>query len=587
MVMKNKKKYQDILKFIGIIALLVVVNFVASKKYVRLDLTADKRFTLTDATVNLVTKLDDVVEFKVYLTGDNLPAKFVEFKEQVRSRLEEFRNLNPDNIEYEFIDPYAVENHEDFIRELTQKGLQYTNVSEKTENGTNQVYIVPGVMVYYKGRNYPVNFLNTEITANHIEVLNKSIQSLEHNLTTAIRILKKSKKDYKVVGFLQGHGELDGRYINDLANSLSDYYMAGPVMLTDTNGAVQLNALDGVDALVIAKPRNQEDLDAINNIKRQYFSAAENIDDKMLSEEEKFVIDQFIMRGGVTVWMIDQVKAEMDSLRVTNIFPAMINKLNTEEMLYNYGVRINNNLVEDAICAPITMQVGKYGNKPDYKQVQWVYFPMITTNNEHITTTNLDPIKLNFANTIDTIPTPGTNKTILLSTSENCKIVKAPVRVGFDVAINGADKSFNQGKKPVAVLLEGTFNSYYKNRIPPFANVIGKNESKVTKMLVISDGDIAKNEFVKGQPLPLGADMENRLYFDNKKFLLNAFNYLLGDEDIIQARSKKIQMRLLNRAMVHEKGNQIKAVNIAVPLAFIVIFGLLYNAFRTRKYARK
>ncbi len=585
--MKNKKKYQDILKFVGIIALLIIVNFVASKKYVRLDLTADKRFTLTDATVNLVTKLDDVVEFKVYLTGDNLPAKFVEFKEQVRSRLEEFRNLNPDNIEYEFIDPYAVENHEDFIRELTQKGLQYTNVSEKTENGTNQVYIVPGVMVYYKGRNYPVNFLNTEITANHIEVLNKSIQSLEHNLTTAIRILKKSKKDYKVVGFLQGHGELDGRYINDLANSLSDYYMAGPVMLTDTNGKVQLNALDGVDALVIAKPRNQEDLDAINNIKRQYFSAAENIDDKMLSEEEKFVIDQFIMRGGVTVWMIDQVKAEMDSLRVTNIFPAMINKLNTEEMLYNYGVRINNNLVEDAICAPITMQVGKYGNKPDYKQVQWVYFPMITTNNEHITTTNLDPIKLNFANTIDTIPTLGTNKTILLTTSENSKIVKAPVRVGFDVAINGADKSFNQGKKPVAVLLEGTFNSYYKNRIPPLANVVGKNESKTTKMLVISDGDIAKNEFVKGQPLPLGADMENRLYFDNKKFLLNAFNYLLGDEDIIQARSKKIQMRLLNRAVVHEKGNQIKAINIAVPLAFIVIFGLLYNAFRTRKYARK
>ncbi len=585
--MKNKKKYQDILKFVGIIALLIIVNFVASKKYVRLDLTADKRFTLTDATVNLVTKLDDVVEFKVYLTGDNLPAKFVEFKEQVRSRLEEFRNLNPDNIEYEFIDPYAVENHEDFIRELTQKGLQYTNVSEKTENGTNQVYIVPGVMVYYKGRNYPVNFLNTEITANHIEVLNKSIQSLEHNLTTAIRILKKSKKDYKVVGFLQGHGELDGRYINDLANSLSDYYMSGPVMLTDTNGKVQLNALDGVDALVIAKPRNQEDLDAINNIKRQYFSAAENIDDKMLSEEEKFVIDQFIMRGGVTVWMIDQVKAEMDSLRVTNIFPAMINKLNTEEMLYNYGVRINNNLVEDAICAPITMQVGKYGNKPDYKQVQWVYFPMITTNNEHITTTNLDPIKLNFANTIDTIPTLGTNKTILLTTSENSKIVKAPVRVGFDVAINGADKSFNQGKKPVAVLLEGTFNSYYKNRIPPFANVVGKNESKTTKMLVISDGDIAKNEFVKGQPLPLGADMENRLYFDNKKFLLNAFNYLLGDEDIIQARSKKIQMRLLNRAVVHEKGNQIKAINIAVPLAFIVIFGLLYNAFRTRKYARK
>ncbi len=585
--MKNKRKNSDIIKFIAAIAILVVVNFIATKKYVRLDLTADKRFTLTDATVNLISNLDDVVEFKVYLTGDNLPSKFVEFREQIKGRLEEFRNINPDNIEYEFIDPYSVENHEEFIRDLTQKGLQYTNVSEKTENGTKQVYIVPGVMVYYKGKNYPVNVLNTEIVGNHIEALNKSMQNLEHNLTTAIRILKKAKKDYKVVGFLQGHGELDGRYVNDIAMALSDYYMTGPVMLTDTNGIVQKDALDEIDALVIAKPRNQDDLNVLNAINRQYFPNDKNIDAKMLSEEEKFVIDQFIMRGGVTVWMIDQVKAEMDSLRVSNLFPAMINKLNTEEMLYNYGIRINNNIIEDALCAPITMQVGKFGKDDNYKQMQWVYFPIIATDNENVITTNLDPIKLKFASTIDTIPTPGTSKTILLTTSENSKIVRAPVRVSFDAAINGPDSSFNDGKKPVAVLLEGVFNSYYKNRIAPFGNALKKDLSKPTKMLVISDGDIAKNDFVRGQPMPLGADPENRLYFDNKKFLLNAFNYLMGDEDIIQARSKKIQMRLLNKATIREKGNQVKAVNIGVPLVFIVIFGFLYNAVRTRKYARK
>ena len=268
--MKNKRKNSDILKFLAIVAILIVVNFIATKKYVRLDLTADKRFTLTDATVNLISNLDDVVEFKVYLTGDNLPSKFVEFREQIKGRLEEFRNINPDNIEYEFIDPYSVENHEEFIRDLTQKGLQYTNVSEKTENGTKQVYIVPGVMVYYKGKNYPVNVLNTEIVGNHIEALNKSMQNLEHNLTTAIRILKKAKKDYKVVGFLQGHGELDGRYVNDIAMALSDYYMTGPVMLTDTNGIVQKDALDEIDALVIAKPRNQDDLNVLNAITVSY-----------------------------------------------------------------------------------------------------------------------------------------------------------------------------------------------------------------------------------------------------------------------------------------------------------------------------
>ncbi len=546
-------------------AVLFLVNFIATKKYFRIDLTADERFTMTESTNALIKKLDDVVEFKVYLSGDNLPAKFVEFREEIKSRLEEFRGLNPNNIEYEFIDPYSVEKPEEFIKSLTEKGLQYTNVEEKTENGVKQVYVVPGVMVYYKGKELPVNLLRLDITAPHIQVLNKSIESLEHELTKAIRMLKTERK--KNVGFLQGHGELDGLQVFDLAHALSDYYNVGPVNLIDTSGYLDTHILDVLDVLVIAKP---------------IFP---------FSKEELYVMDQFVMRGGITVWMIDQVHAEMDSLKYTNFFPAMTNQINTEDFLYHYGARINNNLIEDLQCAPIQIQVGKYGNQPSFKPIPWFYSPLITTENKHIITTNLDPLKLIFASSIDTIPSPGIKKTILLSSSENTKLVSIPVRVSFDAAINGPDKKqFNAGKKAVAVLLEGKFTSYYKNRIPPKVNnrptILQGKEGKI---IVISDGDIGRNEIKGGaqpEPLPLGADRNNNFYFDNKKFLLNTFNYLCGDEEVIPARSKKIEMRLLDKGRIKGQERKIQILNIALPLAFIIVFGLIYNFIRVRKYAK-
>ena len=563
--MKNKKKYRDLLSFAAVIAVLFLLNFIAAKKYFRIDLTADKRFTMTDASTTLIKKLDDVVEFKVYLSGDNLPAKFVEFREEIKSRLEEFRSLNSENIEYEFIDPYNVEKPEEFIKTLTEKGLQYTNVEEKTENGVQQVYVVPGVVVYYKGREMPVNLLRLDITAPHIQVLNKSIEAIEHELTQAIRMLQTERK--KNVGFLQGHGELDGLQVYDLAHSLSDYYNVGPVNLIDSAGYLDTHIMDLLNVLVIAKPLYP------------------------FTKEELYVIDQFIMRGGITVWMMDQVHAEMDSLKYSNYFPAMTNNVGTEDFLYHYGVRINNNLVEDLQCAPIQIQVGKYGNQPSFKPIPWFYSPLITTENTHIITTNLDPLKLIFASSIDTIPSAAIKKTILLSTSENTKLVSIPVRVSFDAAINGPDKKqFKAGKKALAVLLEGKFTSYYSNRIAPqLGNRKTILNGKAGKMVVISDGDIARNEIQGGaqpQPMPLGSDRNNNFYFDNKKFLLNTFNYLCGDQDVIPARSKKIEMRLLNKGVFKGEERKIQILNIALPLGFIVMFGLIYNWIRIRKYTR-
>ncbi len=556
-----KRKYKDIGRFLGIIALLFLINFVASKKYFRVDLTQDKRFTLTDATVNLIQNLNDVVEFKVYLDGKNLPAKYVEFREEIKSKLEEFRNLNPDNIEYEFIDPHAVEHPEEFISDLRKKGLLFTNDVEKTESGVNQIQVIPGLMIYYKGAPFPVNLLKSSI--------GKSIESIEYELVSSIKILSTPPQKKKNIGLLQGHGELFPEEIGDLSGSIFQFYNPAIVRLTDSTGRIFMDYIDQTDVLLIAKPLIP------------------------FSNAEIFVLDQFVMRGGKIIWMIDQVSADADSLRNSNFFIADIRRLNIEELLYHYGVRINNTLLQDVQCSLIPAQVGVEANRePKLQLVPWFYSPIVTSENNHIINTNIDPVKLNFASTIDTIPSAHIKKTILLSSSNYSKVLKAPYRVSMEASVfaaqNGLDKkTFKDGSKPLAVLLEGSFDSYFKNRITP-GNMPFIKSSKETQMIVISDGDIARNDFNpnNGHMEPLGMDKYLNYLFDNKKFLLNSLNYLTNDADIIPARCKRIEMRLLNKTEVKENKRKIQILNIALPLAFLALFGLLYNWIRVRKYAR-
>ena len=563
MVKKKTLKYKNILTFLIALGVIFAVNFIASKKYARIDLTEDDRFTLTEASENVVKKLEDVVEFKVYLEGENLPAKYVEFREEIKSRLEEFRNLNPENIEYEFIDPHAAENPEEFVASLRKKGLLFTNDVEKTENGVNQIQIIPGIIVYYKGKSYPINLLKSDIR--------KSIESIEYELVAAIKILTTTFQNRKNVGLLQGHGELFPEEVGDLSSSIVQFYNPAIVRLRDSVGRVDVKNLFLSDILIIAKPIAP------------------------FSEGEIYALDQYVMRGGKIIWMLDQVSADEDSLRDRNFFVATINKLNTEDLLYHYGVRVNNNLLQDLQCSVINATVGVEANgQPKNQLIPWFYAAVLNSQNNHIINKNIDPIRLNFANTIDTIPSSGITKTVLLSSSSSSKILKAPVRVGIDASVKalqeGVDKlQFKDTQKPIAVLLEGSFDSYYKNRIPPSAPFEFIPKSKNSKMIVISDGDIARNRVnpYTGAVEPLGMDRKAQYFFDNKKFLMNALNYLSGDDDLIPARCKRIEIRLLNRGLVKEKKKLIQGITVGVPVLLIILSGLVYNFLRTRKYTRK
>jgi len=565
MVKKKSLKYKNILTFLIALGVILAVNFIASKKYARIDLTEDDRFTLTEASENVVKKLDDVVEFKVYLEGENLPAKYVEFREEIKSRLEEFRNLNPEFVEYEFIDPHAAENPDEFVASLRKKGLLFTNDVEKTENGVNQIQIIPGILVYYKGKSYPINLLKSDIR--------KSIESIEYELVAAIKILTTTFQNRKNVGLLQGHGELFPEEVADLSSSIVQFYNPAIVRLRDSMGRVDIKNLFLSDILIIAKPDPRAPF----------------------SEGEIYALDQYVMRGGKIIWMLDQVSADEDSLRDRSFFVANINKLGTEDLLYHYGVRVNNNLLQDLQCSVINATVGVEANgQPKNQLIPWFYAAVVNSQNNHIINKNIDPIRLNFANTIDTIPSAGITKTVLLASSNSSKILKAPVRVGIDGSVKalqeGVDKTqFKDSQKPIAVLLEGSFDSYYKNRIPPAAPFEFIKKSQKSKMIVISDGDIARNKVnpYTGAFEPLGMDRKAQYFFDNKKFLMNALNYLSGDEDLIPARCKRIEIRLLDRGLIKEKKKLIQAVNVLIPVLLIVIAGLLYNFLRTRKYTRK
>ncbi len=561
MVKKKSIKRKEIGLFLLSLGAIFLLNFVANKKYFRLDLTQDKRFTLTDATKSVITKLNDVVEFKVYLHGNNLPVKYVEFKEEIQNRLTEIRNLNPNNIEFEFIDPYAAEDPAEFVKSLRKQGLRFTNDVEKTENGVNQIQVIPGMMIYYKGKSLPVNLLKSDIT--------KSIESIEYELVSTIKILSNGSKNRKNVGLLQGHGELFPEEIGDLSSEIIKFYNPALIRLRDSTGKLDVSNLFQSDILIIAKPVAP------------------------FSQDEVFAIDQYVMRGGKIIWMLDQVAADEDSLRDKNFFIANINHFNIEDLLYNYGVRVNANVVQDMQCSLINAQVGVEANGEKKNQViPWFYSPIVSSLNNHIINYNLDPVKMNFANTIDTIPSPGVTKTVLLTTSMNTKIVKAPVRVGIDFSVNalqnGVDKKlFNEHGKPLAVLLEGNFSSYFKNRIvDPNIQVIKR--SVENKMLVISDGDLARNKInpYDGRVEPLGMDKFLRYQFDNKKFLLNALNYLSGDEDMIPARCKRIQMRLLDKGKIKENKKMIQIVNVGSPVVVIILFGIVYTFIRRRKYTK-
>ncbi|MCF8342999.1 MAG: gliding motility-associated ABC transporter substrate-binding protein GldG [Bacteroidales bacterium] len=573
---KNIKQNNIIQLLLGLV-IIVLVNIIGSYVFTRIDLTSEKRYSLSDETKELLRDLDDYVFFRVYLEGD-FPAGFKRLRNATKEMLDEFRAYT-DYIDYEFINPSAADDpkeRQSTYQLLVESGLQPTDLQVKTGEGQSSRIIFPGALVTYKAEEIPVELLKTQFGLPSEAQLNNSIQFLEFNLSNTIKKLTQGQKPK--VAYMEGHGELGPDETADLMATLAADYAVERIApegrlnsLTEriARDTADTRILNKYDAIIIAKP------------------------DSTFSEQDKFIIDQSIMRGGKVLWLIDPVLADMDSIQNQESTVGIAKKLKLEDQLFRYGIRLNNDLVLDLNALPIPLVVGQMGDQPQIELFPWYYFPILTPVSDHPIVKNLNVIKTEFVSSIDTIAVPGIKKTILLKTSPYSRTVNTPVFISLRMISEEPDEKLYRGPaQPVAVLLEGEFKSLYQNRIPPeIANDkdIGFLEkSRPTSMVVVSDGDLVKNQFRTGSgyPLPLGYDKYTRRTFGNKEFVMNALAYLIDERGLISIRSKELTIRMLDKTRVSENELFIQIANVSVPIILIIIYGLISNYFRKRKYGR-
>jgi len=573
---QNRSRKQRSLRnlFLGILVLFLI-NALVSKVYLRFDLTAEKRYTLSEGTIKMLKQLDDYAYFKVYLEGD-FPSGFKKLRNETRDMLEEFKAYSP-YIEYDFINPSAIgdkQKREDLIQNLIDKGLQPTNLHVNKKEGSSQLLIFPGLILNYKGREIPVDLLKTQRGASPERVINTSIESLEYNLASALFALLETEKP--TVAFLDGHGELQGAFIADIAQSLSKYYRLGSLRIDGRMSS--LFAVDSVSHAILDKP-------AISAL-----IIAQPI--KAFSEADKYVIDQYIMYGGKVFWLIDPVLADMDSLRTSNQSIAIKNELNLEDQLFKYGVRLNADLLLDLNARSIPIVTGMLGNQPQQELLPWFFFPVLTVQSQHPIVRNLNAMMTEFPSTLDTVNSDALKKTVLLQSSPYSRVLPTPAIIDLTMLEKNPDAAdYQKPAQAVALLLEGKFKSLFANRIPPllkdnFKRPLKKDNSERNAMLVCSDGDLIKNQLHYNQhyPLPLGYDQFTQQSFGNKDFIINALNYLTEENGLIAIRSREIKMRMLDKNKVEEHLIFIQILNVFLPLFLILLLGLFLYYYRRNKY---
>lgn len=575
---KRNIKSRLLLQFLFVIVIIISVNYISSIVYTRFDLTSEKRYTLSDETMEIVKNLDDIVYFKIYLEGD-FPAGFKRLRKETMEILDEFRAYNK-NIQYEFINPSGssdLEERNDTYRILVQQGLNPTNLQVKTNSGIDQQVIFPGAIINYRDKEIPVELLDAQINTPPELVLNNSIQALEFKFANAIHKLTIRQK-HNIV-FIEGHGELDKMETFDISQAFSKDYAMGRLTINgQIDALVSRRLVDSTNQKYVIKPK---------------FSAIIIAGpESTFDGKDRFIIDQYIMYGGKVLWLIDPLNASMDSIQGSESTVATEKPLDLQSQLFTYGVKLNNDLVTDLIALSIPLRTGQVGNKPRIDFFTWYYFPLITPVSQHPIVRNLNAIKTQFVSSIDTV-LGGVSKTILLQTSPYSRTLKAPAVINLAITRQNPDERLYVGPpKSIAVLLEGEFLSDFRNRIPPeIANnkEIGfKGVSKRTSMIIISDGDIIRNQFhiPEGYPLPLGYDQFTRETYGNKAFILNAMSYLVDGPGLISSRSKEMRLRMLDKTKINNNKIFWQSFNLVAPLLLILVLAVLMIWTRKRKYSR-
>jgi gliding-associated putative ABC transporter substrate-binding component GldG len=502
---------------------------------------------------------------KVYITGD-LPAGFKRLENATRDLLNEFRSIAGNNVQYEFEDPLLNKSPEEkkkIYEEMAAEGLQPTNVQTSKSDAYSEKIILPGATVFYRGKETTINLLLNDNGVTAQKALNNSVARLESKFITAIKKLDMDERER--IGLIRGQGDAPLYKLYDFLNALNEFYQIDTLNIHQTTYIPSK-----YKSIIIAKPT------------------------KAFTEQTKFIIDQYIMNGGTVLWLLDNMRAGSDSVLNKASFLALDMGLNLDDQLFTYGVRLNPNLLMDLQCNPVPLLVNYINNQPEFRLFPCYYYPVFTPYLNHIINKEIDAVQSEFVSTLDTATNPEIKKTVLLCTSRRAKTAYSPWQVDFRILKHKPDESgFNKSFLPVAVLLEGSFTSVFKNRLQPdFERILRDSlkqnfltKSVNTRMIVISDGDIALNEYnTQGRPYTLGYFKYTQDFFSNKNFLLNCIDYLTNRQDRILTRAKDIKLRLLDVEKVKAQKLRWQLINVAVPVLLIILFGIGYAFVRIRRY---
>lgn len=557
-------KTKSWLQFLTASGVIFLIAALSSMVNIRLDLTEDKRFTLSDPTIKVLTELENDIYIQVYLYGE-IPIPLKRMRRSVNELLEEFRIASGRKIDYEFINPSDgkdIKQRQTQYQALINKGLAPVNIqSGDTEGGSIQKIIFPGMIVNYNGIEVPVNFLKNNPSIPYEQNILHSIEGLEYEMIQTIATVS-SDTIYKVA-FIEGHSEISEIETADITFNLAKFFTIDRGTIDGKPGV-----LDNYSAIIIAGPETE------------------------FTEPDKFVLDQYIMNGGKVLWLIDAVSVNSDSLAYGET-AGLYRTLNIEDQLFRYGARVNAEIVQDLECMMIRLKVST-GSQQQYVPVPWVYYPLLIPSPEHPITRNLNRIKGEFTGYLDTVGLDSKiRKKVLLTTSDLSRTISPPVLITLKEAeITHDVKEFNKPRLPVAVLLEGVFPSAFRNRmtgnLPVDKNFKTQDESISTKMIVIADGDIIRNEVkrtgLKETPLTLGQDKYTGQVFGNRDFLVNCLNYLVDDNGLMELRSRELKLRMLNKSMIKSGRLKWQIINIVSPVLIVVIAGLLFSYIRRRIY---
>jgi gliding-associated putative ABC transporter substrate-binding component GldG len=553
------------LRSVGItIIIVLILNTIGSFFFYRFDLTKDKRYTLSPTSLQILEQVKNPLYIKVYMQGE-LPSEFKRLQLETRQMLEEFQGYNS-NIVFEFIDPLEDEAKSmDNIKELYRKGLTPINISVDDKGKQSQAMVFPWAIAVYDNKEVNIPLLKNIMGASTTDKVIGSVQHLEYSIADALHKITQNKQ--KKIAIIKGNGELHEAYIAKFLLQTKESYHIGPFTLDSVaqHPTNTLEALKKYDLAIIAKPT------------------------EAFSEGEKQVLDQYIVNGGKTIWLVDQVVAEMDSLySPTGSALAFPRDLNLNDFFFKYGVRIYPDLVKDEQGSPIKLASGEQGSATQFQEFNWKFAPLVHPPSKHPIVKNLGGIKFDFANAIDTLKN-GIKKTVLLQSSLYSKRIGTPTEINLNVVNEETTPAdyLNKGNIPLAVLLEGNFHSMFENRILAFNQNNFQAKGKPGKMIVISDGDVIKNQLDKNLlPVELGYDQRSGNLYDNKDFLMNCVNYLLDDNGLINIRSKDLDLPLLDKEKVYENYTFTQFLTIGLPIVVLTLFGFVFTFLRKRKYSR-